>query len=176
MTLLRVFPISWLRAGAGVEADGRAHGAGDADEKFEAGPAPAGQGGGQMGQIDPGPGLDDIAGEVDLGKGVGQVQGEAGQALVGDEQVGAPAQVKDRPALGLRSSQKVGGLLNGAGGQQVLGRAADAPGGVWGQGVPAGGLGQELGQPGGEGVRVMASGFQLTISLIYVSSSKFRVG
>jgi hypothetical protein len=57
-----------------------------------------------MGQIDPGPGLDDIACEADPGKGVGQVQGEAGQTLVGDEQVGAPAQVKDRPALCGRGS------------------------------------------------------------------------
>ena len=103
MTLFKMSAISWLRAGAGVEADGRAHGAGDADEKFEAGPPPAGQGGGKMGQIDPGPGFDDVIGKGYLSQGFGKMQGNAGQTLVGDEQVGAPAQVKNRPAFSLGS-------------------------------------------------------------------------
>jgi hypothetical protein len=69
------------------------------------------------------------------------VQGNAGQALVGDEQVRPPAQVKNRPAFGLGSPKYGRSLIRSPGGQQPLGRATDAPGGVWGQRVLAEGLG-----------------------------------
>ena len=130
-----------MRTGAGIEADGRAHGAGDADEKFEAGPPPAGQGGGKMGQIDPGPGFDDAVGKVYLSQGCGKMQGNAGQTLVGDEQVGPPAQVKNRPAFSLGSPNYGRSLIRIPGGQQPLGRAADAPGSNGGQRVLTGGFG-----------------------------------
>ena len=99
------------------------------------------------------------------------MQGDPGQTLVSDEQVGAPAQVKDRPALSLGGREDGRSLLRSAGGQQPLGRAADAPGGAGGQGVLAGGLGEEFGQGwGGRYVWFSVFGFQL-----YVSSSKLEL-
>jgi hypothetical protein len=93
-----------------------------------------------MGQIDPGPGLDDTIGKGYLSQGFGKMQGNAWQTLVGDEQVGPPAQVKNRPAFSLGSPNYGRSFIRSAGGQQPLGRAADAPGGVRGQRVLTGGF------------------------------------
>jgi hypothetical protein len=111
-----------------------------------------------MRQINSGSGLDHAVGEGKVTQGFREVQGDAGQTLVGDEQIGAPAQVKDRPALSLGRVQDGGSFIGGAGRQQVLSRSADAPGGMGGQRVLEGGSGQYLSQFGG------VIGFQFLVS------------
>ena len=123
-----------------------------------------GQGGGEMRQIDPGPGLDDVIGKGDMRQGFGEMQGDTGQTLVSDEQVGPPAQVKDRPALSLGRRQEGRRLVRSPWGQQPLGRSADAPGGAGGQGVLAGGLGEEFGQVWGERFWFLVFSFQFSVS------------
>ena len=121
--------------GPGVEAHRRAHGAGDAGQKLEAGKTQPGRGLGQPGQSYAGPGPQGVAAALEALEASGQMQGEPRQPGVVDEDVGAPPQEEERPAPVLGQTHQTPDVLQVRGRGQPRRRPADPPGGQGRQGM-----------------------------------------
>ncbi len=124
-----------LALGPGVEAHRRAHGAGDAGQKLEAGKTQPGRGLGQPGQRDAGPGPQGVAVAREALEAFGQMQGQPRQPGVVDEHVRPPPQEEQRPAAVIGQTHEPPDVLQVRGRRQPRRGPADAPGGQGGQGV-----------------------------------------
>ena len=123
--------------GAGIHHHGSPHRARDAHGPFQATQAGAGGPAGQGGDRFSGLGFDQAGGAIELAALEPPLaEGQAGQALVADQQVGTGANHLQGQALAPGPAGQGDHLVVGLGFPEPLGRSPHPPGGELGQGYP----------------------------------------